>query len=103
MGHSLRLGHQEYNVSLRFGASEVVACIETRPETLADSSAPGDSYAWGPFDLDFAGCIAKCGATKGCHIATWTGKCYLKKSARGQGYAKNGKMTNKTAVKLSKK
>lgn len=60
------------------------------------------SYMWGPFDLPFDQCIAKCGATEGCAIATYTGKCYLKKSIKKEGYIRTGRPTNKTAVKLWK-
>jgi len=56
----------------------------------------------GPYtSLDFEQCILKCGATKDCEIATFTGSCYLKKGARGLGYKRTGDEGHRVAVKLN--
>lgn len=61
------------------------------------------TYKWGPFDIPFDECIAKCGGIEGCYLATHTGKCYLKKSVKDQGYIRSGRPTNRIAIKLSEK
>lgn len=61
------------------------------------------THMWGPFDLPFDECIAKCGGIDGCFIATWTGKCYLKKGIRDQGYIRTARPNDRTAVKLSER
>lgn len=70
---------------------------------LCGYDTQSNTYKWGPFDLPFDQCIAKCGGIDGCFIATYTGKCYLKKSNRDEGYVKSGRQTNKMAIKLSEK
>lgn len=58
-------------------------------------------YHWGPYaGISFQECIQKCAEKKGCGVATFTGTCYLKKSALGKGFVHNGKKNDMTAIKL---
>ena len=61
------------------------------------------TYHWGPYTgLDFSECIQKCAAKPECSLATYTGTCYLKKSAKGMGYVHTGRASDMTAIKLHK-
>ena len=59
------------------------------------------SYQWGPFfGINFKDCICKCDDRPGCTVATYTGTCYLKQSAFGQGFVQGAGVKDWTAVKL---
>ena len=60
------------------------------------------TYQWGPyFYLSFKDCLCKCADKPGCTVATFTGTCYLKESAKGQGFIKTDRIDNWTAIKLN--
>lgn len=59
------------------------------------------TFHWGPvYDLTFEQCILECGSLDGCEVATYTGTCYLKQSAKGKGYVNVGGPV-RAAVKLN--
>jgi hypothetical protein len=59
------------------------------------------SYQWGPFfGLSFKECLCKCDDRPNCLVATYTGTCYLKQSAFGQGFDQGAGDIDWTAVKI---
>jgi hypothetical protein len=49
------------------------------------------TFKWGPiYGISFEQCMMTCAQTDGCTVATYTGTCYLKASAKGKGYVYTG-------------
>jgi hypothetical protein len=70
---------------------------------LCDTYTSDTSSQWGSFfGLGFRECLCNCDYPPGCTVATYSGTCYLKKIASGQGFTDGATALDWTAVRLGR-